>query len=709
MSFNPKTHLSIDTETTGVHPWLGHQPFAVSLADQDLNTWFCHWDVDPFTRKVYPAVRDLRFLGDLFRDPRLEKWFWNRPFDLLMLRNVGLMVEHPIHDGLNASRCVHTNELNYGLKPITKKYAGIPDDDKKALQSAVVRGRNRARKLGWNIATEETHGKGFTGADYWIPRTLDPEDRTCEKYARLDAVRTLIMGRFYSEICFPEEPVYQATYEAERSLWKAVGNMEGRGICVNLEQVRREIATFEAESAESLATMLAIIDRDDISFWGKTTVAFNPNSTEQIRRILYDHYGLEPLEPFTDSGLPGTGWESIAPYAERCDFIRPYLKHQRAKQALSHFFGRYERFAVPDDDLNPGGHAIHCHYKQDGTRTFRLSAVDPNLTNVSNSDTAARSYDPFQARHVFGPRPGYAWYKFDYAQQEIRIFAHVSQSKPMLETLRSGGDINSANANRLWGNLSENGGRNPYAAQNMAYALELGATEAKVEVTEAWKVIGWDPDLSIRYGVNSREALAAGIRFLSEFEYDITLAEAALGKKNSRTRAKNCFYANLYGSGPKGLSTMLKCLFEEAADALERWNEIFPEVRLTSRRIINEIRRNGYVENIYGDRMVVDPGYEYKGINYAVQGSAARMMKDSLIRVENYLEGLRRRRLLDLWLLLTVHDELDTEIRREHERPWIIRGIKAIMEDNNDRVSVPMTVEIERIDSTWNAGVKVNL
>jgi DNA polymerase I-like protein with 3'-5' exonuclease and polymerase domains len=695
------------------------------MTDQDGGTFYTEWQVDPYSRKVYPSKQDVRLVSDILNDPRLELDLFNLKFDFRMLGKVGVKLPTPqeiakrCHEVMIMARVCNTNEITYALKPLAWKYAGIPYQDEKTLQDRVVRDRNMAKKLGWKVATEEEHGKQFTKADYWIPRRLDPNSRECEDYGRRDGLRTLVMRRLYSTVAMLEQPEFVQTYETERQLLPIVMAMETRGVSLDLKQTREELKHYRERQRFHYEKMQAILVLDRKVWWGKNYVAFNPNSDQQIRRILFDQapvgYGFKPTawtKPDNPQSVPqpSIGWEDICCYDAE-PFVRHLLLWRTANKAEVSFFGKFAFFAVPDPlNAEPDSYALHPTAHQNGARTLRFSQSDPTLQNIQNPKTAARSYSPIQVRHVIKPRKGYRWYKFDYSQQEIRIFAEIAQSKPMLDSIYAGEDINNANANRLWGNRSENGGNNVFAKTACAMALELNSGEPSKAALEAWKVLGWNPSLA--KGGLSAEALEAAAIWLGKYEWDIVKAEWAIqvagsgeGKKNSRTRAKNCFYAKIYGSGVEGVRTMLYCTAEEARQTLNRFDMVFPEIRACGDSLIDYGRTHGYVRTLYGDVLKVDPGFEYKGINYAVQGTAAAMMKDSMIRVSNYIERSK----LDAHIVLTVHDELDFEIRKEHCYLWFLRGIRTIMQDTGGRLKVPMIVEVERITESWDKGVKIEL
>ena len=358
--------------------------------------------------------------------------------------------------------------------------------------------------------------------------------------------------------------------------------------------------------------------------------------------------------------------------------------------------------------LTSGGWVIHPNINEMGAhRTGRLSAHNPNVQNISNADTAARSYEPVQAREFFGPRPGYIWAKLDFAGQEGRILADLAGIEEIIRCAREGRDINGEIADRCWG-----GEGNELAPRNAAYSLELAKADLWEElsslekqaaalseaqesrrkaaalsdryrqlkaISQAWERIGWNPDKA-RKGLTSDEALSVAEEWLRENGWSIVKAEKTIGKKATRTRAKNLLYAYVYGAGKDKIGLMLGASREEGIAYLGRFNEMFPEVGIFSKSLIRQARIDGYIINPYGRRLDIPVDYAYKAVNYMIQSTAADMMKHSMIRVHPYLKGTG----LDAHIILSVHDELDLEIRREHAHDWLIRGVKEIMKTTRD-------------------------
>jgi DNA polymerase-1 len=95
--------------------------------------------------------------------------------------------------------------------------------------------------------------------------------------------------------------------------------------------------------------------------------------------------------------------------------------------------------------VHPETGRIHTSFNQTRTSTGRLSSSDPNLQNIPIRTEMGR-----EIRRAFVPREGWTLLAADYAQIELRILASMSGDDAMRETFRSGGDIHTDAAARVY-------------------------------------------------------------------------------------------------------------------------------------------------------------------------------------------------------------------------------------------------------------------
>jgi DNA polymerase-1 len=668
--------IAFDCETTGLSVWKADQPFAISFCDVNGTLAYIDFPVDPFTRAVTYRASDLDFIASILSNPDVAKVGHNVKFDVRMVeRHVGIPVCGQIHETMLAARAYNSLEPSLKLKPLAHKYLDYPTDDEKDLQRAVVSGRHRAKKLGWNIAAE-------TKADYWIPKALDLQNDLCEKYCRLDSERTMALFLMYMD-WMKEEDVYE-TYLREIELWPIVYRMEERGVRIDTRQAAKELAYNQKRMADNEERMYALAG-----------CAFNENSTQQLADVLYNVRKLEVKRETKQSKAsraagrehvprPSTDWKALRYYSDD-PFVRALVEYRAATGGVQ-FFRQYIDLAV-DDPLNEGHKALHASFDQAAARTGRFGCKTPNLQNVPTRENPMGA-EPPNARGPFGPRPGYLWYAFDFSQMELRVLADFSQDKSLIDAILTGRDIHSEIADAAWG------GDTKPAIRAAVNALELQHGEpSRSEVGEVWKVLGWPG------GGKLTDAATVARQWLKEFNWSIVKAEKSIGKKTSRGRAKNVVYAQSYGGTYVAVMDMLFCSEEEARAVLNAIDTKFPRCREYAVELARHAEQTGYIRTAYDRKLGVDPLDSFKAVNYNVQGSCADVMKQSMISVSSFLQSTG----LDAHIVMTIHDELDIEVRKGHNYMSLLKGIKKRMEDHGGRFGIELPVECSRISKSWDA------
>ena len=168
-----------------------------------------------------------------------------------------------------------------------------------------------------------------------------------------------------------------------------------------------------------------------------------------------------------------------------------------------------------------------------------------------------------------------------------------------------------------------------------------------------------------------------------------------------RRKAKAINFGILYGISPYGLAKQLLITNSEAKIYIENYFKKFPKIKDYMEYQINFAKTNNYVETIFGrrcnikginDRNFAVRGFaERQSINAPIQGSAADILKLSMIEIYKYIENKK----LNANMLLQVHDELIFEIE-DSEVEASIDIIKKIMEKNHLQYKdfkVPLTVD----------------
>lgn len=702
--------VSVDTESTGLGVWHGDQPFAVSFCNDDGDTHYFEWEVDPYTRVVIPKQDELEALQEFLLDPSIRKTFHHAKFDLRMFENLGIDVfdyekkqlRFQIHDTMFMAWCCNGLEPKFGLKYLANKYCGISNRDETDLQKLVNRLRRKAKAAGWSIAYEETPQedgsvvlKGMPAADYWLPAAagrLHPEwlktreeETYCRKYAVKDVERTTMLRLLYEEVM--AEYKVEHTYREEiEELWPIVFAMEKRGVAFDYERCLQEEKAELKKLRENRARVVA-------AAWP----GFR-GTPRDLQKLLYSpkYLGLEVKVRTEKSKEPATNVDALRHY-DKHPVVQALHKWRAAHKGWGTFFRKYRKLSSPDET---GFRTIHTDFRQIGPVTRRFSSSTPNLQNVANALTT-RSSEPIQARTVFVPRPGYTWYHWDYHQIEVRIFADLAREEFMLDAIRNGRDLHDECTNKAWG-----GKDNPAAVRAAFHSLEFDgsgetADRKMLSLIQVWKDLGLRVGQMSRYSQKELEKLAAV--WLDQFGWNIVKAEKSIGKKTSRAKAKMVLFAKQFGGGPNAIKDLLFCSYEEAAQFLDDYSTAFPRIDEFMEETEAEASAQGYILTPFGTRLSVDPDKPYQAVNRKVQGGAADLLKRGMIKAQNYLRPLRR----DAELLLTIHDELTFEIRNEHATRKLVMDLGKLMSDHGGVFTVETPVELEKVETRWNEKRKV--
>lgn len=141
-----------------------------------------------------------------------------------------------------------------------------------------------------------------------------------------------------------------------------------------------------------------------------------------------------------------------------------------------------------------------------------------------------------------------------------------------------------------------------------------------------------------------------------------------------RRAAKTVNFGVLYGMSAHRLSQELAIPYEEAVAFIERYFQSFPKVRAWIEKTLEEGRKRGYVETLFGRRRYVPDlnarvksvreAAERMAFNMPVQGTAADLMKLAMVKLFPRLREMGAR------MLLQVHDELLLEAPKRGPRRW---------------------------------------
>lgn len=165
---------------------------------------------------------------------------------------------------------------------------------------------------------------------------------------------------------------------------------------------------------------------------------FNINSPKQLGEILFDTLGL-PHAKKTKTGYSTNAeiLEKLRPYHPIIEDILDYRQVTKLKSTYTDGL-----LKVADENGR-----VHSNFKQTGTATGRLSSSEPNLQNIPVRTELGR-----ELRRFFLPQKSdYVIIDADYSQIELRILAHISGDRGMIEAFLNGADIHTSTAASVFG------------------------------------------------------------------------------------------------------------------------------------------------------------------------------------------------------------------------------------------------------------------
>ncbi len=212
--------------------------------------------------------------------------------------------------------------------------------------------------------------------------------------------------------------------ELELPLVPVLGRMEARGIRLDLAalaEVRRDVAK-RAQEAEARCHELA-------------GHAFKVGSPQAVSAVLFDELGLPPTKK-----LPSGGWSTDSASLEGLDHVLPsaILEYRQLQKLEGTYLARLPEYVGADG-------RIHTDFQQTVAATGRLSSVDPNLQNIP-----VRTHEGRRIRHCFVPAEGHRFVSCDYSQIELRLLAHITGCRTLLDAFRLGQDIHRRTASEVF-------------------------------------------------------------------------------------------------------------------------------------------------------------------------------------------------------------------------------------------------------------------
>lgn len=371
--------------------------------------------------------------------------------------------------------------------------------------------------------------------------------------------------------------LYKVYETLELPLIKVLLKMERNGIKVDdeyLKELKKELET-EIVNCKS-------------KIFEHAGVEFNLNSPKQLAFILFEKLRLPPIKK------KKTGYSTDEEVLQKLKDVHPIipliLRYRELEKLINTYIEPLAGY------VNPITGRVHTVFNPVGTATGRLSSENPNMQNIPVKTDLGK-----KIRQIFIPEKKFKFVSFDYSQIELRILAHLSKDKSLIQSFLVNKDIHRLTAAEVFG---------------------IDETQVNDDYRRVGKIINF----GIIYGITP-QGLA------KELNIPVELAENYIFKYFQKYPSvkewtdKTIKFAKLNG--------YVKTLFGRIRP--------IPEINSTNKQICS-----------FGERLAV---------NTPVQGTAADIIKLAMIKIDEYIENENLTEKVKM--LLQIHDELLFEIHED--------------------------------------------
>jgi DNA polymerase-1 len=172
--------------------------------------------------------------------------------------------------------------------------------------------------------------------------------------------------------------------------------------------------------------------------------------------------------------------------------------------------------------------------------------------------------------------------------------------------------------------------------------------------------------------------------------------------KEERQHWKVFFLSLMYGGGKNTIMDQFHCSRAEAGKMVNQFHENFPAVRSLQDTVARVSARRGYIVGIDGRHLHPEPYGEHKMLNKLIQGGAAGIMKQAIVRTHNWmqhdLDGTGEP--VQSQIISVVHDELQLD-GPESELPMLNEWVPRLMRNYEVHNVVPVEVDHEVSTTSW--------
>jgi DNA polymerase-1 len=384
-----------DTETTGIDP-NNSELVGISFCFKPGEAFFVH-----LPDNYQSCLEIMRQFKPFLEDEKILKIGQNIKFDLAILKWYEIEVKGRLFDTMLAHYLVEP-DMKHGMDYLAETYLNYK-----------------------TIHIDELIGK--KGKDQLTMRSVMPD--ILSDYACEDADITFRLYEKFGPM-LEKAGLRKLFDEIEIPLVPVLAAMEAEGVMLDTAALKDYSVHLGKEVKE--------VEQQIYDLAGQV---FNISSPKQLGEILYEKLRITDKPARTATKQYSTSEDVLAKMLYRHPIIQLILDYRSLTKLISTYIDVLPTLISPRDKR------IHTSYNQAVAATGRLSSNNPNLQNIPIRTDRGK-----EIRKAFVPRNSdYIIVSADYSQIELRIIAHMSGDKNMIEAFRQGIDIHTATASRVYG------------------------------------------------------------------------------------------------------------------------------------------------------------------------------------------------------------------------------------------------------------------
>lgn len=342
-----------------------------------------------------------KFLKRIFEDEKIEKFGYELGKVYILLKQIGINVQNLKYDITVASYILDQTEGKYLIDNLIEKYLDLNTNE-----YLEINGTSENTK---QITLFDNQEKGEDLLKYktvfYAYGIYELSKLLTEKLKEIEAIE------LFENIDMPTVEV--------------LANMQWNGMHIEENKL--------VEFGENLKDGIDLLTSEIYNLAGEE---FNINSPKQLGVILFEKLKL-PSKKKTKSGY-STSEDVLEKLINEHTIIEKILEYRKLCKLNSTYVEGMRPY------INKKTNRIHSFFHQTITATGRISSTEPNLQNIPTRMELGK-----QLRKVFVPDEGKVYIDADYSQIELRVLAHMSKDKHMIDAFVNGEDIHKQAASKV--------------------------------------------------------------------------------------------------------------------------------------------------------------------------------------------------------------------------------------------------------------------